>query len=571
MGATALSAVSQPAELPRAGLLGVSLLQGIALYLLYRSEEHDLWPSASPLWAFPLWTLALLAPLLLLLTVTRQNLRRAAMMTAGFAVILGLLATYIGWQAEPHGEFRTGSLIFTFSASIALATFKALMYLQQRADREPLTYAVLFTHSWRNFLVGVLGAIFTGIFWLILLLWGALFAVIEIDFFKELFEEPWFIIPVLAVAFGIGALLFRELTSIIDSITRILHRLIKLLLPLVALVSTIFVAALPFTGVQPLWDTGNGTALLLWLLAATLFFVNAVYQDGRESDPYPVVLHRAIYIALCVTPLVAGLAFYGLWLRIVQYGLTVERCWGLVTWLVLALFAVGYVVGILRRRDDWTHDLAQVNRAMGLVVLAIMLAANSPLLDFRKLSLSSQLDRVDNGDIELADFDFWYALQHLGRPGYLAVEAMKTDVGDGDPELLALMENPQPSWNQRAPTPVPWDELQYWPEPFDLDDDLRALIEAEYVNYFGDATPTLLQQDLNADGNDEVFLLFRNGSYNSAAGFFYRDAGSWKKGKLQQNYDVYDSGQTAFDNIRVIENPFNDLAIGPLRLHPAPE
>ena len=492
-------------------------------------------------------------------------------MTAGFATVLAGLALYVGWQAEPYDEIRTGSLIFTFAASIALATFKALMYLQQRADGEPLTYAVLFTHSWRNFLGGVLGVVFTGIFWLILILWGALFAVIEIDFFQELFEEPWFMIPVLAVAFGIGALLFRELTSIIDSITRILHRLIKLLLPLVLLVSTIFVAALPFTGVQPLWDTGNGTALLLWLLAATLFFVNAVYQDGRETDPYPTFLHRAIYVALCITPIVAGLAFYGLWLRIEQYGLTVERCWAMVTWLILTLFAVGYVLGILRRRDDWTLDLAQVNRAMGLVVLAIMLAANSPLLDFRKLSLSSQLARVDNGTIELADFDFWYASQHLARPGYLAVEAMKAEVGDSDPELLALMTNPQPSYYRPPSRAVPWDEMQYWPEPFEVDDDLRGLITADFRDFYGSATPVLLQQDLNADGSAEVFLLFQNGSYTSAGGFYYRVAEGWRKGKLQQNYDVTASEQTAFDDVRVIENPFNDLAVGSLRLHPAPD
>ena len=113
---------------------------------------------------------------------------------------------------------------------------------------------------------------------------------------------------------------------------------------------------------------------------------------------------------------------------------------------ISSLLAVGYVIGIIRRRAEWTIDLARVNAAMGLVVLAIMLLANSPLLDFRKLSLKSQLNRVEAGEIELREFDFWYTKQHLARPGYLAMEEMKEQVGDSDPELLELINNPVNKW-----------------------------------------------------------------------------------------------------------------------------
>ena len=156
-----------------------------------------------------------------------------------------------------------------------------------------------------------------------------------------------------------------------------------------------------------------------------LFFTNAVYQDGRETNPYPTIIHRLIFIGLCVMPIISALSLYGLVLRLNQYGWTVERCWAFIVWLILSLFAVGYVAGIIKRRDKWTNDLARVNTAMGLVVLAMMLLANSPLLDFRKISLGSQLNRVDSGEIELREFDFWYARNHLARPGYLALEQMK--------------------------------------------------------------------------------------------------------------------------------------------------
>ena len=231
-------------SLPRAWLLGIAFLQGLCLLVLYRSVESGFWPSESPVWAFPLWTLAVAVPLLLLLSITRDNVAAVAKYVAGFAVVLALLAVYTGWQARPFGEFPIGSLAGVFAITMGLASFKALMYLQQRASAVPLTYEVLFTNSWRNFLVGVLAALFTGIFWLILLLWGRLFQVIGIAFFWDLFTEDWFAIPVLAVAFGLGISLFRDLTRVIDNITSLLHWLIKLLLPLVLFVAVVFLGAL---------------------------------------------------------------------------------------------------------------------------------------------------------------------------------------------------------------------------------------------------------------------------------------------------------------------------------------
>jgi len=134
----------------------------------------------------------------------------------------------------------------------------------------------------------------------------------------------------------------------------------------------------------------------------------------------------------------------------------------------VTLIAVGYVAGIIRRRSEWTSDLARVNTAMGLVVLAIMLLANSPLLDFRKISLASQLNRVDSGEIELREFDFWYTKNNLARAGYLAMEKMKQEVGDSDPELLNLINNPVNRWGaQRLRSAEDmWASMLYRPESF---------------------------------------------------------------------------------------------------------
>ena len=561
-------------SLPRAWLLGIAFLQGLALLVLYRSVESGFWPSESPVWAFPLWTLAIAVPLLLLLSIDRDNVAAVAKYVAGFAVVLALLAVYTGWQAKPFGEFPIGSLAGVFAITIGLACFKALMYLQQRASRVPLTYEVLFTNSWRNFLVGVLAALFTGIFWLILLLWGRLFQVIGIEFFWELFTEDWFAIPVLAVAFGLGISLFRDLTRVIDNITSLLHWLIKLLLPLVLFVAVVFLGALPFTGLELLWGTGSGTALLLWLLALVLFFTNAVYQDGREVDPYPRFLHRAIYVGIAVMPVVAALAFYGLLLRVQQYGWTIERCWAFVVWAVLTLFAVGYVVGIVRRRDAWTGELARVNTAMGLVVLAILLAANSPLLDFRKISLASQLERVESGEIELAEFDFWYAKTHLARPGYLAMEEMKAEIGESDPELVAMIEQPvRRSTAIGVDSESFWASVRYRPEPFEVPVGLKPMIE-KAMPPAPRQVPMVIRADLDGDGSNEYVLLLIGERRPVLAQFFYRagngeGGGPWRLGHMSFRID----GGEGFDREDVLEGDvsltaprYRNLSIGGVEL-----
>jgi hypothetical protein len=565
--------MNDASPLPRVLMLIIAVMQGILLFALYRAFETESWPSESPLWSYPLWTLIVAVPLFLLLSLSYGNVVRVSKMVAGLGGVLALLAIYTGWQAVPFDEFPLFSLSLAFTCSITLASFKALMYLQQRANVVPLTYQVLFTNSWRNFLTTALSALFVLIFWLILMLWGALFKVIKINFFYELFTEDWFVFPVLGFAFGLGVIIFRNLTRVIDNITKLLHGLIKLLLPLIVVVAVIFIAALPFGGLEVLWATGNGTALLLWLLAIILFFTNAVYQDGRETNPYAPIIHRLIFLGLCVMPIISVLSLYGLILRLNQYGWTVERCWAFVVWLILSLFAVGYVAGILRRRAGWTTDLARVNTAMGLVVLVLMLLANSPVLDFRKISLNSQMNRVESGEIEVTDFDFWYAKNHLARPGYLALERMKEDFGEADPDLVNMIDNPMRKMHARGVRIIEdiWEEMQYRPEPFDVPGSLKSIIDNGYIA-MNPGEPLMIKLDLDDDGESEYLLFLLQDHGIGFSQFFHRTEEGWRVGGLHQPAWSY-GGDSVKDliktgEIELVDPRFRHVEIGGVLLKP---
>ena len=557
-------------QLPRNLMLGISFAQGVALFLLWRALENQVWPSQTPAINFPLWTLVLVWPILLLLSVDKGNLLRCLQAVSLFCAVLVLLAIYVGWQATPHGEFPVESLLFVSVVTGLIACFKGLMYGQQWTGQAQRSYAALFTYSWRNFLVaGLAFALILGVS-LILYLWGALFAQIGIDFFRELFREDWFLFPVLAVAFGFGVLIFRRLVSVIDSITSLLEGLMRLLLPLIAAVVVIFLGALPFTGLAPLWDTGSGTALLLWLNAFGLFFVNAVYQTGRAL-PYPVLVHRLLSPAIALLPIVSVLALYGLYLRIDEYGLTVARCWAFTVFLILALFSGGYAWCIVRRRAGWPQHLGQVNTIMGWVVLAVMLLVNSPLLDFRSISLTSQLARVEAGEIELREFDFYFAKHQLARPGYLEMQSLIDRFEDSDPELAQIIREPFPRMAEETQFNEMWGRMVNRPEPFAAPPGLR-----EAIRRSGPGRPeshddfVLIRVDLDADGEPEYVLLALERDYDRVNAWRYsRASGAWNSQSLYLRYDFSEDVDLAetlrHGEIELVTPRFQQLKIGELQ------
>ena len=548
-------------------MLLIALAQGIALLLLWRALSNETWPATQPAVNFPLWTVAVTYPALLLLSLESGRVMRTVIRASLFGAVLILPAAYIGWQASPFGEFPIESLLFVYVITMGVACFKGLMYLQHYVAEAPITYRTLFRYSWRNALVVGLSAPLVWGVALILFLWGALFEVIGIDFFADLFARDWFLFPVLAVVFGLGVLIFRRLATVIDGITSLLEGLFRLLFPLVVAVVTIFLATLPFTGLEPLWETGNGTALLMGINIIALFFANAVYQPGRRP-PYPLIVHRMLYGGACLLPIISALALYGLYLRIAQYGLTVERCWALVLCCLMALFSVGYAVGIVRRRDDWPETLGQVNKIMGWGIAALTLLVNTPLLDFRSISLDSQFARVERGEIEIHDFDFFYARQHLARPAWLRTQALLAEAEDSDERLAELILDPRPQRVPLADALEVWERAVYRPARFDVPEDLRPFVESSFAATY--PSVTLVEVDLNRDETPEYVVIGSTDQAVLHAEGFYRQGEDWLSLNMIRNRpgspdaDLEPSLQSGA--IEAVAPQFQTLRIGDVEL-----
>ena len=75
-------------DLPRKPMLLIAALQGIWLMLLYQATDAGSWPSKDPVWSFPLWTLGLATPVLLLLSLDKGNTRSVALQAGAFSTVL---------------------------------------------------------------------------------------------------------------------------------------------------------------------------------------------------------------------------------------------------------------------------------------------------------------------------------------------------------------------------------------------------------------------------------------------------------------------------------------------------
>ncbi|MBU0912900.1 MAG: DUF4153 domain-containing protein [Gammaproteobacteria bacterium] len=555
--------MSNQHQLPIPIMLLLALVQGLSLYLLHQSISFDFWPSNQPQWLFCFYTLVVVAPVTLLLSLEKGLELKLALRLGAFALVAAVLGFYTGLQAIPLEQISYQPVLFAFIFSMLLASFKALLYIQQLSSGSALSYSTLFLYSWRNFLTLGLSLLFTLALWAVLMLWAALFKVIQIDFFDDLFAKQWFYYPTLSLAFAFGIIIFRNQAGVIDTITRIQQALMKFLLVILALVSVLFMLALPFTGLTPLWKTGHGSLLILCLQALMLFFLNAVYQADADSRPYPLWLHRAIYAAVALLPVYSLIACYGLMLRVEQYGWSVSRCWGLVLWAILALFSVGYLWGILKKRDLWLQHLSWINVRMGLVLLAVMMLVNSPLIDFRKITVQSQLARLEDGRTLLADFDLHYFRHDLAKPGYDALQQLKAQHGETNPALALRIDalyrkdihNETTEQNSK-------DQLQQLLVALKLPDDVilppalkQALADWQkdqrwqlsYISQYH-----LRPIDLNTDGvQDYVLLTYAHNSIDAV--LFSLKGEKWQRSVVNQLFSDVKSAPQAEPQLETLE------------------
>lgn len=430
-----LASSDRPLTAVRNGLLGMGLLQGLLALAVTRSGLDSGWQLLA-------WLLIVQPPLFMAMAVTRW---RDARLWAGGAVMAAVVMVMAGtliWgllraPAQDSGMFVGLGIATSLWWFVALPWFQAFM--AQGHWRVP--YATLFVLAWNNALVLALAALCVNLIWGVLWLWAGLFALVKVQLFADLFAAQWFVYAVTGLLGGLGLWLARTQQRPIQVMRQTLLALGRLLLPLLAWVLVFFVLALVFTGVEGLWATQFAATLLMSVLILQIWVLNAVYQDGAAAQaPYARVLRWLVDASLIAMPVLATLACVAIGLRVRQYGWTLERVWAAAAAGTLWLYAVGYAGAALHSvrqgaARPWLQMVAPVNKALSLLVLALLLALQTPLLDGQRISASSQGERL-RADPAQATLERLVDLKWGHGPyGVAALETLAQDPGfqSGEP------------------------------------------------------------------------------------------------------------------------------------------
>jgi hypothetical protein len=422
--------------------LFIAVGQGLALLGLHRLAEGGYGYWSELLFLLPAYAFTVGAPLTGYLLRTRLSARALAAAIAAVGLVLVVTAGYVGWVGGPVGELRPGNdgSVFLFGLLTVLAWFVALPFLRcgVKTGFSAEGYGAIYDEAWRLAITLAFSALFVGLFWGLLTLFVGLFASIGIDWPREIVYRRYFYYPATCAAASFAIGLTDVKPEMFRALRRLLLTVLRWLTALVAAIVLLFLGALVVEGVLPLWKTGFATAGLIALSLALVCLYNTIYQDGGDGEPLPRLLDWPVRAALALGPVLAGLAFWALALRIRQHGLSEDRLYAVLVMAILAGYLVGYsLVALLGARAPL--PIRRVNVGMAIIIVVAVVAVHSPLLDLKRIAAASQSGR---GGQAGESFDFDYLRFGTGRHGLLALQALARSGSEAiaDRARMALAE-----------------------------------------------------------------------------------------------------------------------------------
>ena len=424
----------------------IGLLQGLALYLIYQAAESGLWVAGnSALFAALLLVLTIL-PVLLISALGHFPARTLWRWLLPAAAVLALLGFYDIWRGAgaPYwdtqqfaDDARFPSPLLWLHAVAGFFIAHAMVGAAVLDGRRVAGYRSYFESATKLLIQFAFAAVFTGIMWLVLLLGAALFDMIKLAFLKNVLDEPWFAFPVTTFAFAYALHITDVRPAIVHGVRSLVLVLLSWILPVAVLLIGGFLLALPFAGLEPLWATKAATALLLAASAVLAVLINAAFQDGSIAEEIaPPIRIGARIAAVLILPL-ALIATYALSLRVGQYGWTVDRLVAAFCLVVALCCGAGYFWAALRS-PQWLSRIAPVNIFTAFILLFLLLAIFSPVLDPARISVNSQMAHLKAGKISAEKFDYDYLRFQGQRFGTAALKELAATSSGKDATVIAM-------------------------------------------------------------------------------------------------------------------------------------
>ncbi|MFR4487859.1 MAG: DUF4153 domain-containing protein [Escherichia coli] len=493
----------------RWGMIATGLLQGLVCYLLiaWLAGKNHSWI------VYGVPATVAFSSVLLFSVISFKQKRLWGWLALVFIATLGM-SGWLKWQIDGMNHWRAEKALWDFGCYLLLMAMLLLPWIQQslRIRNDSSRYRYFYQSVWHNVLILLVIFLANGLTWLVLLLWSELFKLVGITFFKTLFfATDWFIYLTLGLVTALAVILARTQSRLIDSIQKLFTLIATGLLPLVSLLTLMFIITLPFTGLSAISRHISAAGLLLTLAFLQLILMAIVRDPQKASLPWTGPLR-------CLIKRFAGCSLY-VFVAAGRYCGSLSRLdcrplrarWRLVTGVR------GYFVSIVWRKGQNPLVLqGKVNLAVSLLVLVILVLLNSPVLDSMRISVNSHMARYQSGK-NTSDQVTIYMLEQSGRYGRAALESLKSDAGFmKDPkrarDLLMALDGEQ-HLQQQVSEKVLADNVLIAPGSVKPDATFwSALIQDRYnvMTCIEKDACVLVEQDLNSDGQAERILFAFN-------------------------------------------------------------
>ncbi|MGI8473539.1 DUF4153 domain-containing protein [Pectobacterium brasiliense] len=393
-----------------------------------------------------------------------------------------------------------------------------------REGRWP-SYKALCKDAWSNIFTVLMALLLVLVVVLLLVLCGMLFNMLGFRLVSKVLSHHRFYMLFLPMVFSVGIYIGMTKEAVVVLLRGILLSACRFLLPFSALITVVFTLTLPFSGLEPIWNTGRSTVILLCLMGVNLFLINCASQDDNEGHAYPAVLRGLVSASVLCLPVLVALAGYSSWLRIEQYGLTPFRFQSIFVVAIAMLYSLAMVWAVIHRSGVWLGSLRTSNPLLAAVICVLVILLHTPLLNPEAFSAKNQVQRLLSGKTPIDEFDLWALRDELGTAGrqqfnWLAAELKHDRILDatGRQVLLERLEG-RPA--KVLPVQVEW--------VGPLEDGVESMLQGDNLGNQCREIPCLLFAiDLTGDGHNEVLVFPRVGWGNGGKILARDEKGQWQ-------------------------------------------
>lgn len=346
---------------------------------------------------------------------------KAVTIAAALALVASLLLSWASLRYDNLSDFLdTGHPLVAYGLLISIPVPFLIAALTPGEGWR--NYPALFNHAWQVVVRYLVAWAFTGLFWLVILLSDQVLKIVGLEVIEQLLEIAPVPFVLTGLMLGLGMAVVHELRAYISPFLAL--QMLRLLLPLVLLVSVVFLIAAPIQGLSELFGGVSSAAILMALaLAAAVLITTTLDASDDEAAGSPILRHATRAMAL-ILPLLAGLAAWAVWLRVMQYGWTPTRVAATLSAGVVLAYGLSYAAAVLRGHG-WAARVRQANIAMALALVALAGLWLSPVLNAERLSVNSQMTRFEGGRSSADSLDLWAIGREWGRAGQAAMARLK--------------------------------------------------------------------------------------------------------------------------------------------------